>query len=127
MDSTSVFIGTDITENWTRREFAAFAKPYFDHGAAWDFEPIKRNIYISESKDVVWFDEVLNTWMGVCQGSGTMEKNGEDWKIKHYVLSIAIPNDNTREVIKAKYKNDSLYFDSHDVLDKMPAQIKTDR
>ena len=37
MDSLSIFIGTDATENWTKVEFEAFCKPYFDKGKAWDF------------------------------------------------------------------------------------------
>jgi hypothetical protein len=127
MDSTSVFIGTDITENWTKDEFEVFAKPYFKRGAAWDFEPLKRNIYISQCKNAVWFDEVLNTWMGACRGSGVLERSGDKWKIKHYVLSIAVPNDDTQEVIRAKHKNDSMFFDSYGIADKIPAQFKTNQ
>lgn len=102
MDSISVFIGTDASENWTKKEFSNFSKPYFDKGKAWDFKTIERNIYINKNKDVVWFDELLTTWMGMCRGSGVLEKNNTQWKIKHYVLSVTIPNDSIQKVIKLK-------------------------
>ena len=102
MDSISVFIGTDASENWTKKEFSNFSKPYFDKGKAWDFKTIERNIYINKNKDVVWFDELLATWMGTCRGSGVLEKNNTQWKIKQYVLSVTIPNDSIQKVIKLK-------------------------
>jgi hypothetical protein len=41
-----------------------------------------------------WFDEELETPnLGVCRGTGVMEwKNGR-WRLHHYNLAIAIPND----------------------------------
>jgi hypothetical protein len=98
----AVFIGTDATENWNKKEFEAFAKPYFDKGKAWDFKPLERHIYLSKDRKTAWFDELLDTWMKVCRGSGVMVKVGNEWKIQHYVLSMTVPNDNTNEVIKIK-------------------------
>ncbi|WP_309642741.1 nuclear transport factor 2 family protein [Flavobacterium sp.] len=98
----AIFIGTDATENWNKKEFEAFAKPFFDKGKAWDFKPIERHVYISKDQKTAWFDELLDTWMKVCRGSGVMVKVGNDWKIQHYVLSMTVPNDNTNEVIKIK-------------------------
>jgi hypothetical protein len=98
----AVFIGTDATENWNKKEFEAFAKPYFDKGKAWDFKPLERHIYLSKDQKTAWFDELLDTWMKVCRGSGVMVKVGNEWKIQHYVLSMTVPNDNTNEVIKIK-------------------------
>ncbi len=110
MDSISVFIGTDASENWTKKQFANFSKPYFDKGKAWDFKILERNVYVSEQANFVWFDELLNTWMGTCRGSGVLEKKGDTWLIKHYVLSVAIPNDDVQAVIAAKKKNDNLFL-----------------
>jgi len=110
MHSVSVFIGTDASENWTKKQFANFSKPYFDKGKAWDFKTLERNIYVNKTGDFVWFDELLNTWMGTCRGSGVLEKTNEDWKIKHYVLSVAIPNDAVQKVILAKQKSDSIFL-----------------
>lgn len=110
MDTISVFIGTDASENWTKKEFSDFSKPYFDKGKAWNFKTLERNIYVNTSGDFVWFDELLNTWMGTCRGSGVLEKKGKTWKIKHYVLSVSIPNDDVQKVIAAKKKSDSIFL-----------------
>ena len=98
----SIFIGTDATENWTKPAFQAFAKPYFDKGKAWNFTALERHIYFSTDKKMAWFDELLNTQMKICRGSGVLILINGKWKIKHYVLSMTIPNDKTDEVIKIK-------------------------
>lgn len=110
MDSASVFIGTDASENWSKKQFADFSKPYFDKGKAWTFKTLERNVFISKTGDFVWFDELLDTWMGTCRGSGVLEKKSNGWKIKHYVLSVAIPNNDVQAVISAKKKNDSIFL-----------------
>lgn len=110
MDSISIYIGTDASENWTKTEYEKFCKPYFDKGRTWDFTPLERNIYVSKSMDVVWFDELLDTWMGICRGSGVLEKTSNEWKIKHYVLSVTVPNDDIYNVIKTKSVNDSIFL-----------------
>ncbi|WP_375605492.1 nuclear transport factor 2 family protein [Flavobacterium davisii] len=102
MATQSVFIGTDATENWNKEAFMNFAKPYFDKGKAWHFSALERNIYLSSDKKMAWFDELLKTQMKICRGSGVLIKEGKNWKIKHYVLSMTIPNNNTGEVIKIK-------------------------
>ena len=109
MDSISIFIGTDASENWTKPEFEAFSKPYFDNGKAWDFKVLERNVYMNSDRDVVWFDELLKTWMGTCRGSGVVVRSDSDWKIKHYVLSITIPNDDIQKVIAATKERDSIF------------------
>jgi len=98
----SIFIGTDATENWNKKQFMAFAKPYFDKGKAWSFAALERHVYFSKDKKIAWFDELLDTQMKICRGSGVLVKEGKDWKIKQYVLSMTIPNDNVNEVIKIK-------------------------
>jgi len=100
MAEDAIFIGTDPSENWNKIAFQAFAKPYFDKGKAWNFKAIERHIYFDKSGKLAWFDELLNTQMKICRGSGVLVKIGTAWKIKHYVLSITIPNENTNEVIK---------------------------
>ena len=108
MTKDGVFIGTDATENWQNEEFRAFSKPYFDRGQAWSFTAVERNIYLSESGEVAWFDELLSTQMRLCRGSGVLKKIGREWKIAHYVLSIAIPNENVTEVVALKKEKDSI-------------------
>ncbi|QYJ69209.1 nuclear transport factor 2 family protein [Flavobacterium litorale] len=101
------FIGTDATENWDKKAFSTFAKPYFDKGKAWNFKALERNIYFSNDGKTAWFDELLDTWMKVCRGSGVLEKADGKWKIKHYVLSMTVPNKVTKEILplKAKYED----------------------
>jgi len=102
MTDDAIFIGTDATENWDKKAFIAFAKPYFDKGKAWSFTAVERNIYFSADGKMAWFDELLNTQMKICRGSGVLVKINNQWKIKHYVLSMTIPNDNVDEVVKIK-------------------------
>ena len=106
MTDDGVFIGTDATENWQNSDFREFSKPYFDNGKAWNFTALDRNIYLGEYQDVAWFDELLDTQMGICRGSGVLVKDSLNWKIKHYVLSIAIPNENVKEVTALKKEFD---------------------
>jgi ketosteroid isomerase-like protein len=106
MAKDGVFIGTDPTENWQNEAFMAFSKPYFDKGKAWSFNSIERNIYFSDDKKIAWFDELLDTHMKICRGSGVLKSKNGKWKIAHYVLSITIPNDNIDEVVKLKTKFD---------------------
>lgn len=102
LSDESVFIGTDATENWNKKAFQEFAKPYFDKGRAWNFTALERNIYFDATGKTAWFDELLNTQMKICRGSGVLVKEGKLWKIKHYVLSMTVPNDTVEEVVKVK-------------------------
>jgi len=102
MTDDAIFIGTDATENWNKTAFQAYAKPHFDKGKAWNFKAIERNIFYSTNGKTAWFDELLDTQMKICRGSGILVKENGKWKIKHYVLSMTIPNDNAEEIIKIK-------------------------
>ncbi len=106
MADESVFIGTDATENWDKQEFMDWSKKYFDRGKAWSFSTLERNIFFLEDMQLAWFDELLDTQMGICRGSGVAVKENGDWKIKHYVLSIAIPNENVDAVTSLKAEFD---------------------
>jgi hypothetical protein len=110
MTSESVFIGTDASENWKFQAFKAFSKPYFDRGKAWSFNAVERNIYLDSSSEFAWFDELLDTRMGICRGSGVVRVENGTWKIAHYVLSATIPNDDMDQVIEIKKEKDSLYL-----------------
>ncbi len=100
MTKDAVFIGTDATENWQLKDFKKFSKPYFNASKAWSFRAIERNVYVSGN--FAWFDELLNTQMKICRGSGVLIKIDGVWKIKHYVLSMTIPNKKVKEVILLK-------------------------
>nr|WP_299382651.1 nuclear transport factor 2 family protein [Allomuricauda sp.] len=108
MTQDAVFIGTDAMENWQNKDFRAFSKPYFDRGKAWSFTAVQRNIYLGDSGNFAWFDELLDTQMELCRGSGVLRKTNGQWKIAHYVLSIAVPNENVEELIQIKKEKDSV-------------------
>ncbi len=99
-DNDAVYIGTDAGERWTIEEFKKFAMPFFKKGKAWDFKPIERHIYLSDDSKLAYFDEKLNTWMGVCRSTGVVVRKGKAWKIKYYHLSMTIPNKKVKEIIE---------------------------
>ena len=106
MTEDAVFIGTDAEENWQLDQFKAFSKPYFDRGKAWSFSTLERTIYHPKKAKMAWFDELLDTQMGICRGSGVMLLDGKEWKVQHYVLSIAVPNENVDELTQLKKTHD---------------------
>ena len=108
MTDDAIFIGTDATENWNKKDFQAYAKPHFDKGKAWSFTALERNVFVDKSGETAWFDELLNTQMKICRGSGVLVKVAGQWKIKHYVLSMTFPNGNSTEAIKIKASEDAL-------------------
>ena len=107
MSANGVFIGTDATENWQIEAFKTFSKPYFDKGKAWSFNPLNRNVYLSKNQKIAWFDELLDTQMKICRGSGVVIKIKGEWRIAHYVLSMTVPNDKTTEVVNLKSQIES--------------------
>jgi hypothetical protein len=88
-----VYIGTDKAELWRKDEFKVWAQKYFERKSAWAFKTIRRNVYASADKHIIWFDELLDTSMGVCQASGVIHRTPTGFEIEHYQLSIAVPND----------------------------------
>lgn len=99
MAENSIYIGTDASERWTKKEFEKFALPYFQRGKAWDFKPYNRDVHLAADGKHAWFSELLTTWMGVCRGSGVLTKTRNGWKIEQYHLSVTVPNDAIRDFI----------------------------
>jgi hypothetical protein len=99
MADNSIYIGTDAKERWTKAEFYAFAKPYFDKGKAWDFKAYERDLHLSPNGKYVWFSELLTTWMGICRGSGILVKTRKGWQIEQYHLSVTVPNEVIQDFI----------------------------
>jgi SnoaL-like domain len=98
----ATFNGTDATENWNKKAFMLWAKPYFDKKTTWNFKSIDRHIYFGKYPDIAWFDELLSTQMKICRGSGVVVKAGNEWKVQQYVLSATVPNSQLDSVIKMK-------------------------
>jgi len=105
MDKDAVYIGTDSNERWTKKEFKKFAMPFFKKGKAWDFKTKERFIYFSDDKKYAWFNEKLSTWMGICRASGVLKRyDNNKWKVKHYHLSVTVPNEKIKSFIKLIYE-----------------------
>jgi len=108
----AIFTGTDATERWNKAEFMVYAKPYFDRGKAWSFQAVQRHITVHESGTIAWFDELLNTQMKVCRGSGVLIKSEGEWKIEQYILTMTVPNEVAGQVIQTKSLIEDTYLDS---------------
>ena len=94
----AIFMGTDATERWTIAEFKAFAEPYFSKGRGWTYTKTERHVYVSDSGETAWFDEMLwNDNYGTCRGTGVLRLTGDGWKFVQYNLTIPIPNDLARD------------------------------
>jgi len=100
MDPRGVYIGTDASERWLRDELRTWAKSAFERESAWAFTSKNRKIQISDDGRHAWWDELLDTWMGVCRGSGVLENTRDGWKIMHYQLSLAVPNEKVEKFKK---------------------------
>lgn len=98
--SDGVYIGTDASENWTKDEFFEWSKSYFEDGKAWSFVAVERNIYLAQKNTIAWFDEQLDYPGGTLRGSGVLVKEKSGWKLKHYVLSLPVPNDLYKDVME---------------------------
>ena len=96
-----IYIGTDRTERWTRDEFLAWGRRFFARESAWSFTPLNRHIGFNADRSVIWFDEQLESAMGVLQASGVMRSTTGGFEIVHYQLSIAVPNDVQPQVTDA--------------------------
>ena len=99
MDASFIFLGTAPGERWNKEDFSKFSKPYFDKGKAWDFKCIKRDWVIKKRSKVIWFDEILDTWMDSCRGSGILIKRKGKWKLVYYNLTVLIENDKMQKFI----------------------------
>ncbi|MEP6647577.1 MAG: nuclear transport factor 2 family protein [Saprospiraceae bacterium] len=105
MTEDAIYIGTDASERWLRDDLATWSKKYFDKESAWVFKPLSRNITVAPGGHVAWFDELLDTKMGTCRSTGILELRENDWKIVHYQLSIAVPNEKMDDFLKLMEKH----------------------
>jgi predicted metalloprotease with PDZ domain len=91
---TGVFLGSDDWERWAYEDFHEFAKPHFEAGTGWTFRPKDRHIALSPDGKTAWFDEQLDSdHMGLCRGTGVVIREGDEWLITHYSLTVPIPNE----------------------------------
>jgi hypothetical protein len=104
LDEQAVFLGTDGSERWTRKEFYDFVTPYFSKGRGWAYKSRQRNITLISTgingEQLAFFDELLdNSNYGECRGTGVVRLTSQGWKILQYNLSIPIPNGISSKVV----------------------------
>jgi hypothetical protein len=106
-DSLAVFAGTDATERWDKAAFKAWAKPIFEKGHAWSFTVLgQRHVEVLPGEQAASFDELLSTQMKICRGSGVLVRHGNTWKVRQYILSMTIPNNQLDNIIPLKSKQE---------------------
>jgi hypothetical protein len=97
----AVFIGTDVTERWSIDQLMAFAEPYFSKGQGWTYVPGERHVAILPGGGAARFDEILsNERYGTCRGAGVLVLTTSGWRISQYHLTIPIPNELARGVVR---------------------------
>jgi ketosteroid isomerase-like protein len=97
----AIFLGTDATEQWSLEAFRAYAHPLFAKGKAWTMRPTSRHVVVGADGRTAWFHELLDTQtLGELRGSGVVVNEGGAWKIALYDVSIPIPNDVSKDVVK---------------------------
>lgn len=94
------FIGTDARERWTLAQFRAYARPIFESGRGWTYDPTERDVRVHG--DVAWFDERLHhARYGEMRGSGVCRRGATGtWRVAQYVLSFPVPNDVALDVVE---------------------------
>jgi hypothetical protein len=57
---------------------------------------------VSADRQMATFDErLMNAKYGETRGSGVLLLRDDRWRIAHYVLSLAVPNDAAADVVEA--------------------------
>lgn len=100
MTQDAVFLGTDASERWVRDTMQIKMQAAFDKKSAWDFKSKNRSIMVAPNGQIAWWDELLDTWMGPCRGSGVLVLTPKGWKIKHFNLAMLVPNDKVKDYLK---------------------------
>lgn len=108
MSDDFVFLGTDATERWNKKEFLEWSAKFFQRDSAWVFSARMRHITISEDGKFAWFDELLDSksyWP--TRGSGVLTRTKDGWKLRQYNMALTIPNECVsaiRPIVKKFFK-----------------------
>jgi len=123
MGDSSVFVGTDPGEHWSKPEFMDYARPHFARGKAWTMKAVERQLHFSADSTLVWFEELLDTRMKLCRGSGVMSRHGRHWLIEQYVLSPTVPNPLMKEIVGIKQSYDDSLLNKIAIKSNVPNNI----
>ncbi|MEM6485422.1 MAG: nuclear transport factor 2 family protein [Pseudomonadota bacterium] len=96
-----VFMGTDDWERWPLDDFRQYVTQRFAGGVGWSYRPENRYVAFADSNNTAWFDEIMvsERW-GRFRGTGVLVRQGDEWKIAHYSLTILIPNESFAPISK---------------------------
>jgi|GEM_PF-2314119 len=87
----ATFLGTDVSEIWTREELIGYGRA---SKSGWTYAVRERNIHMMPGYNAVRFDEVLtHEQYGILRGTGTLARVRGTWKIAQYNLTWPVPND----------------------------------
>lgn len=101
MAAEAEFVGLEDAQRWNKQALRDWTRPAFKDKQMWTFRSAERHMSLSPTGDVAWFDELLDTpGMGTARGTGVLVKQGDDWKISLYVLSLPIPSRAFAEVLE---------------------------
>lgn len=100
MPEDGIYLGTDKSERWKRDELRKWSEGAFKRDTAWAFTASDRVVYFSEDGKTAWFEELLDTWMGPCRGSGVLTLSSDRWMLVHYNLAMLIDNDDVSAVLE---------------------------
>jgi hypothetical protein len=96
----AVFLGTDATERWDVVAFRAYAHPHFANGKGWTYRAVARHLSAESSGGAIWFDELLESRIGPCRGTGVLLRSGGTFLIAQYNLTLTIPNERVDDLRK---------------------------
>jgi len=85
----AVFLGTDVSERWSKAEFQDYAAD----SSGWEYAARECNIELSADGDSAWFDEILDSASyGTSRCTGVLVRTPSGWKRIHHHLTFSIPN-----------------------------------
>jgi ketosteroid isomerase-like protein len=101
MTDDVVFLGTAPGERWEGAVWRHFVHSFFSRGKGWAYEPSDRTVVIAADGHVAWFDETVeNPHFGACRGSGVLRREGGEWRVAQYNLTIPVPDDFVPELVE---------------------------
>ena len=96
----AVFLGTAPGERWAGQSFRDFVHSYFSRGKGWSYAPSARSVDIASDSLIAWFDETVeNEHFGACRGTGALRRDGDQWRIVQYNLTIPVPDELAPELV----------------------------
>jgi ketosteroid isomerase-like protein len=101
MTGDVVFLGTAPGERWEGTAWREFVHSFFARGKGWAYEPSERTVVVAADGNVAWFDETVeNRHFGACRGSGVLRREGGEWRVAQYNLTIPVPDDLVPELVE---------------------------